>query len=362
MYKPRIARPDDIEDIKKLWIDRFGEEEGFADFMFSSRYIPEYSACIEENGKIISALQSIPQNILIRGRILPCTILAGVSTDEEYTGRGLMSRVFSFYMNHIASLDIPLTVHTPANHPTFFSKGHLSATNTRFVTINSAVGYTEPENIRPDELYKFYSTVCTKYSGIISRSYPDFLFKLKDYESTGGKYIAVRINGMVTGYAVYFDYDEVLAEEVLAIDSESYEKLVDMLKTISNGRKLSMKLPPDIGIEIVADSDETKPKGVAGIASLETLLRMAVGIDDFAVEVQDRIVEQNNGVFNLSGGKTTKSPQICLSVGHLMQLIEGYKSIEELREEGVVHIRDDNAMRELSKLFPKQNCFIFDEY
>lgn len=362
MFSPRIARDSDKKGIKDLWLQRFGEEDGFADFMFDNRYIPEYSVCLEDNGLIVSAMQSIPQNILIRGKILPCTIIAGVSTHENYGGMGLMSQIFKFYMEYIASLGIGLTVHTPAKLPTFFSKGHLPATDTLRLKIENAHGKNMLQSASVGELYRCYSEFSKSYSGIISRSYPDFVFKMKDYESTGGKNIAVYDGGMVKGYAIYFDKDSVYGEEIAALDNETYNILIEALSHIANGRTLECKLPPDTRINIYDAVYEIRPQGVAGIGSLKVLLKSVIGINDYSIEVNDRIVSSNNGCFDLCGNKTDKKPQIRIDAGHLMQLIEGYKTIEELKDNSEIEICDYGVYNDFIKLFPKEKCFIYDEY
>jgi len=307
-------------------------------------------------------MQSIPQNIRIRDKIIPCTIIAGVSTDINYGGRGLMSIAFKYYMEHITDLGYGLTVHTPAKLPTFFSKGHLPATNTLRLTKESAHGSTVLKSASAGELYNCYMKFSEKYSGIISRSYPDFVFKMMDYESTGGKNIALYKDDKVVGYAIYFEDENVYGEEIAAVENYAYDILIDALSSIAGGRRLECKLPPDAVIDVKDAITELRPQGVAGIASLPVLLKSVIDIAEYSVEVNDKVVSQNNGCFDLSGRKTEKKPQIRISSGHLMQLIEGYKTIDELSAENEIEICDHNVIDDFRKIFSKQNCFIFDEY
>ncbi len=362
MDSPRIAKYADKVGIKALWLQRFGEEDGFADFMFSERYIPEYSVCIEDDGKIVSALQSIPQNINIRNVIIPCTIIAGVSTDENYSGRGLMSQAFKYYMEYTAQLGVCITVHTPAKLPTFFSKGHLPATDVLKLKIANASGKTVLPSATIGEMYRCYFEFSKNYSGIIARSYPDFVLKMMDYESTGGKNIAVYKDNSLSGYAVYFDKDKVYGEEIAALDDKTYALLIDALSHIANGRSLECKLAPNANVYHPNATIERAPKGVAGIASVSALLKRVFDIDDYSIELTDKIVSENNGCFDMCGRRTKRKPQIKISSGHLMQLIEGYKDITELQESDEIEICDKGILTDFEKIFSKQTCFIFDEY
>jgi len=45
-----------------------------------------------------------------------------------------------------------------------------------------------------------------------------------------------------------------------------------------------------------------------------------------------------------------------------MQLLTGFRSLEELASSGNAVIHDKTACDEIARMLPKQNCFIVDEY
>ena len=71
---------------------------------------------------------------------------------------------------------------------------------------------------------------------------------------------------------------------------------------------------------------------------------------------------KNNGVYLFNGEKTENNAHMEISSGQLMRLINGYMSLEELASSGNALIYDKIACVEISKMLPKQNCFIIDEY
>ena len=75
---------------------------------FTERFLPEYCAVCEEDGRIVCALHSLPLHMRVRGAILPCAEISGVATLPEYRGRGLMRQTMVFYMEYLRGLGVPL--------------------------------------------------------------------------------------------------------------------------------------------------------------------------------------------------------------------------------------------------------------
>jgi len=99
-----------------------------------------------------------------------------------------------------------------------------------------------------------------------------------------------------------------------------------------------------------------------GIINIGKLLESICGNGDYGVKVFDSFYNPNNGIYLLNGKKVNDKYHLELSSGHLMQLLTGHKSLEELVSEGVAVIYDKVACDEISDMLPEQNCFIADEY
>lgn len=368
MEKIRVATIDDKDSFKSLWKICFNDSDNFLDWFFNNRFVPEYSACLECDGKIVSAMQSIPMHIQVRGTILSCTMLAGVSTNPDYGGRGYMKKMFSYYMNMVNKMGIVLTPHTPARINTFFPLGHYTVSDSSFIDIEnvSPTVFTEKLTIvdlngSVSCLYSCYNKVSLNYSGIINRSLADFEFKCRDYSSDNALCAAYVINDTVVGYCIYFSsMDIVYGEEVISINDTVQQCLVDYLTNIAFGKKLHIKLPADTKIK--NEFVKTIPHSVLGVANVSKLLKALGGGKEFSILVNDAVVNDNNGVFNLKGELTQSSPQISISAGHLIQWLTGYKTLYELSDENNAKILDLLSGKELNELFPKIPCCIIDEY
>lgn len=370
MLEVRSAVLSDKEAYRDLWRICFGDSEQFMDWFFSERFFPEFSSCLLEDGVIMSALQSYPLHVRIRNRILPASMLAGVSTHPERNGRGYMKQIFLHYMQRVRSFGIPIAIHTPAHIPTFFSRGHYPATNTLHLTLEHAHADALPDGIMRQSLYHelgalqvCYQKATAHYSGCVSRTIADFAYKMRDYASDGARCLVRRNGADVLGYCVYYVLDErVHAEECFAADKETLRLLLDALCYEAAGRKLHVKLPPDSPAQFAGATLEVRPQGVMGIADVSAALKCIVADPSFVFEVTDTTVTENAGIWDGTGKKIGRAPQIRLEAGRLGQFLCGYRSLWELAQNKEAEILDPQAAEALDRAFPKEICFITDEY
>lgn len=369
MLQVRAAVNEDKSRIRELWRLCFGDSERFMDWFFAERYFPEFSSVLLEDGVIMSALQSYPLHIRLRGQLLPASMLAGVSTHPERNGRGYMKQIFLHYMQRVRALGIPVAIHTPANLPVFFSRGHYPAADVLHAVFQQAQAEHMPPGITPHSLYEnlaplqaCYQHATRRYSGCVSRTMGDFAFKCRDYAADGAKCFVRQIDD-VHGYCVYYVMeDRVYAEECFALDDSTLNMLADALRYEAGGRKLDIKLPPDTALVREDAALTLRPQGVMGVADLSALLRTVVGNPAYVFEVTDTTVPENAGVWDGAGNASRRAPHIRLEAGRLGQFLGGYRTLGELAEAGEAEVLDADAVQALDCEYPKQVCFITDEY
>ena len=364
----RRADYSDKEKIKALWKLCFGDPDSFVDWFFENRFLPEYTACMEIDGEIICAMQSYPFHIKVRESFLPAAMIAGVSTNPAFGGKGYMRKMFTFYMNMISEMGVALAPHTPASHKTFFSLEHYTVADWKI--LKGKGNALCPRNITKIDMKKditpllsCYQRYIYSYSGMISRSCADFRLKASDYLSDGAECISVFKDGVADGYAIYLDKpDKIHCEELIALSEETEKTLTDAVISISGERELSIKLSPYSKIKYPFLSSATEPHSVLGVADVSAFLKALGKNLDYSVEVFDPVVVKNNGVFNFKGELSGENPDISMSIGRLCQWLTGYKSLFELKDEGLAEIKNEEAGAFLSKEFPKAHCRIIDEY
>lgn len=371
MGAPRTALLSDKQQLKNLWRSCFEDSNSFLNWFFDYHFSPCHSVLVEEDGQIVSAMHSLPLFIKIRDKILPCAILSGFSTLQHFRGRGYMKSCFGYMAENLRQMDILLLPHTPAVLESYYSLGHFPAADTAYVEIPKVFSVSFPKNIifvdlleDVSILWGCYHVFSHKYSGILSRSIADMKLKCADYNADGGKCIAYIENGRVSAYGIFYEREKYIhGEEIVSLSHSGEEKIVTALMSIAKGKKLFIKLPPDSLIQISNSNKTVKPKGVMGLLNASAVLRELGRGLDYAFIVKDNIIAKNNGCFNMRGEAVPiEDAQLELEAGHLIQFLMGYHSLSELSKQQKIKIFDDEAVQKLDILFPKQSCFIIDEY
>ena len=367
----RWTKWSDREEIRALWQLRFGDSEAFTDWFFRERFSPEHSAVSVEDGRIVSSIQSCPFQIRIRDTILPCTVIAGVSTLPAFEGRGHMRRTMHFYMNGIAARGGIVVPYRPEILAMYAGFGHFPVSRTAYFRISDPAALSADADgvsvldLRRDEaaMHACYYRFSSRYSAIISRSLADMRLKLADYAADGAQGIGVFGKDSLRGYCIYFNRGDFYAEELIANDDECTEILLRALsrRAAAEGKTVSGKLPPDSKPQEGLAFD-LRPMNVMGAASVAALLAFVCGEHSLCAEITDGTVAANNGIFTFSGELSGKAPHLRIEAGRLVQFLCGYASLAELAAEGHAVLLDPGAARELDRMFPRRSCYILDEY
>lgn len=362
----RVAVQEDKNDFDRLWRICFGDSGTFCDWFFKERFVPDYSVVLVAEEEIRSCMQAFPYTILIRGKEIPGAMLCGVSTHPEQRKKGYMGKIFSYEMNHLCKMGCVVAPHTPAVLPSYFSYGHYPVADAAYLKCNVIPLLKLSENIcmiserNWSRLFPLYKKFAEKYSGIIQRTEEDFLRKAADYAADGGKALAYIENNDIKAYAFYYQTEEeMLCVEAVAEDGY-WESLIEGLFAMGTGLKLSVKLPPDVVLTFPFTTLERVQKGVMGLCNLSALLKVLQLNVPYGFKVKDHVVPENNGCFDFKGELYKGEPVFEISAGHLLQVLVGYHSLNEMREKTT--ILNEVRFAEIDQLLPKQNCFIIDEY
>lgn len=376
-FEVRFARDGNEEDktgFIRLWETCFDDTPEFVDFFFKYRYIPDFSVCITQNGKIVSAMQSMPLQLLIRRLPVNAAIIAGVCTHPDYRGRGLMHRMFELYLPEMRRRDIYAVTYHPVDFSIYSSLGHLPVTRTRFyrfdapqpvARIKSAQDVFSLKDL-PEEMariaFDLYLAHSSNYSCIVARTYENFILKIRDYAASDAKLVFVHDSIGYAGYCIYFEtLAEIRGEELMALTEDAKLLLIDRLIDLASRRKLTIKLPPAHG------DSQLVPQNVIGITDLQKFIRSlslerflnASVMSDFVIEVTDPVIQDNSGVFDLHGDISAKRPLAKVDIGHYAQFLCGYITSDELLETANAYCC---LVASIDSAMGKELCYIVDEY
>ena len=366
----RLAGSEDRSAFYALWQQNFGTDSpSFVDWFFSARFVPEYSVLAEEGGRAVACAHGMPLHIGLRDKIVPAVMLAGVATHEDFRGKGLMHQIMSLFMRVMHDRGIPLVAHTPARLPTFFSIGHYPVNDTQYAIFEANGERASASFCRivdPAEhygaLFQCYDRSSRRYSGMIRRSFADFVLKCADYGSTGSKCAVARGASGIEGY-YFFESDECgnrNAMECVADNDAVFSTLLRDFSHRTRGQSARFRLPPDVAASCPGARFECAPKSVVGVANVAALLK-PLGLSGHSVEVLDPFVPENAGRYRLDGEKTDAQAEISLSAGRLAQWALGYKSVGQLVESGDATLFAPDVSAAMDVLSPLP-CYVIDEY
>ena len=366
MVEIRIAKQTDKNEYYRLWKTCFGDSDAFCDWFFENRFSPEHSVILESEGEIVSCMQAFPYTILIRGKEIKGAMLCGVSTHPEHRKKGYMGKIFTYEMNHLKNMGYLVAVHTPAVLPSYFSYGHYPVADAKYLECDYVPSFESKIKLELcekeiwKELHLIYSIFAEKYSGIIKRSEEDFIRKAADYAADGGKCSVYKVDNKVKGYAFYYQTEETLLCVEAAAEEGNYHALMEGLLAQAKGLRFSAKLPPELYLYFPHTKLTRKQKGVMGLCNASALLKHLQLEIPYGFRLYDPVIKENNGNFDFNGNAYTDIPVFDISAEHLLQVLVGYHSLNELRNK--LNIADELKFAEINSFLPKQKCYIIDEY
>ena len=102
------------EQVIDLWRTCFGDPEPFIQLFFEQVYRDEYTLTLEQDGRVISALQILPYTLCYYGEMIPIGYICGVSTLPEERGKGYMKQLMAQAESELKSRGLALATLIPA--------------------------------------------------------------------------------------------------------------------------------------------------------------------------------------------------------------------------------------------------------
>lgn len=227
------------QQVKDLWNYCFYDADPYLSWFFDNVFKPENTVAAIENDRILSAMQLLDFDVVMRGKTYPCTYIAGVSTQPEFRGRGLATKVMEYAEEIIKSRGKEFALLTPSIDNFYEKFGYTSC--------YERLEYSYcPSDFKPDksgcvshkaglsdaaDMTKVYDGFCGFFDGYVKRTEKDFADIIEQYSlENGGVYIFYDKSDKPVSYIVYDLSDRtIFADEIAYTCKEGLDAALEFI-------------------------------------------------------------------------------------------------------------------------------------
>ncbi len=382
------ARPEDTEQIKQLWMYCFDDSEAFIDLFFKMRYRPETTLVAYEGDKVCSALQLLPYQIHIRGRMQSCAYVAGVSTWPEFRGKGYVRLLLKAAVTHMAEVGIFLSFLLPFQYDFYRKYGweicydrvlyhNVMKTPSRDTPKEATYSRITPKDI--EILSSCYQSFMTPYNGYVLRTVQDWQMRLLDLALEKGAGYLLKGEAGASGYIFYTLSDKVLTiKELVYNHPHSRDALLTLAGSHLGGQVDQIRFfAPVDDLWLLKMQD---PRGLIqreayvmgrlnsvhdALSGMPTQVspRLVLSVEDSSHLANEACYYLDNDSGKLRVTQALASPDAAISIATLSQLYWGYLSASQAYRQGLIRVESSsNVIETLDTLFPNSVPFVIEDY
>ncbi len=381
----RYAKDNDIDSIKDIWNYCFNDEEGFVDYYFNYKYKNYNTVVIEEDENIVSSLQLNQYKLKLNSKIYDTSYVVGVSTFPEARGMGYMKNIMEFSLNEMYNKGQFVSILMPIDYRLYRKYGYeqcydqieynLGVEELKNFKIKGKMIKAKDSNIK--DLINISNSFLKDTNGNIERDQAYYENLFKEVKSENG-HIYIHEDEKVKGYIIYFlNGDNMFVREI-------YYKNIDSLKTMlkfiynhnTQCKKVTISAPINDKIRFILDNPKTsdikiKPFMMGRIINLKGYLESLNIESDLIlsanIEVEDKFIKENNGIFNIKlenkriyVEKIQSEADVTFNINTMTQLGFSYIDIEDAL---IINNNkaSDNVIKLFKTIFDKKDNYI-NEY
>ncbi len=314
---------DKKNQLKNLWKSSFSVTQSYTNLFFDYLYSDYNVKYSEYDGKIVSALYSLPYKMNFMSKPVKASYLCGVSTQKEYRGKGLVSSLIKSTLSSLYDDGFELCALIPVSESLydFYSRFDFSAVYKCKIT-----KHTKTQNsklvLKPMKNYKLCSEIHKRQ--IFSR---DFSFELdanhfefisKECEMFDELPLEIYDNKRLCGYIFYKEENNFPLIREMLLENADKQDAINALCQLKKIDEVSQCLPC-----LKSEKQNLKNMGMMRIINAPKILER-VYFENQHIEIKDNIIEQNNGtyIFTKDGAfKTDKEAQTIINVRDIPSII-----------------------------------------
>lgn len=381
-----IRYGNDKDKIKAeyIWKECFTDSENEVRFYFDELYRKENFLLMEDGEKEIRAsLHENPYEMIMNNEKLSSFYIIAVAVSPQYRGKGYMGELIRYSLRNAREKGLDFVFLSPINTEIYrrygfgymssLEKYSISMENIPFERIDRAYKIkkvSEEKNLYED-LIEIYKEKMKNSFAYLERDENYYRRALKEMENENGDIYIFYLENKAAGYiSLYKREGSIEVRELFGFNKKVIESMFAFIKTHKEYYpELIIKAPVNSNMNFYIH-DQTSmekiefPFIMGRIVNVENMLkRLHIEDIELKISVTDKVIEENNGVYEISVyGAVSKKDRIEsdieIDITDLNHLIFGYFSIDEMIELERVKINNREKIEEIKKIFPKQKVYI----
>lgn len=374
----RYGTDDDIDISKKFWKECFLDSKDEREFYFSTIYSKDNFLLGIEGEKVVASLHQNKFLLNFEGNLVNSDYIVGVGVLPEDRNKGYMKKIMRHMLKESYKKNIAFNYLMPINSSLYRKFGYEYITSVENIEVKfEDIYYSLDKNItiqkyfdkNRNDLKEVYNEKIKKFSSYVFRD-DEYLKKWSGeiFNDGGDIYIFYREN-IPCGYIVFYKEKDIKVREIFGIDRNSYENMLGFLKSFKEYYgKIIITTPEDDSLIFLFQNQKRMLRAkkyiiMGRVTNIYEMIKLLKIKEKFVISIKDEIIEENNGVFEVSDKKiekTKKRAELELEIDALTQLFFGYTDIEELLFLEKAKIKDNEVLEKIKRCFVKKKNYIYD--
>ena len=313
-------------EILRIWQECFpGDSPQWRRMFFDSSYVDEEALTESdpETGATVSSLLLLHYSMTIAGSNLGVGYIYGAGTLRKFRAKGHMGRLLKRALREAADRGDSIVVLIPASETLRGYYGRFGFASVfyrrplRFTSLHQFTfegEYVDVTALPAAELFPAFEHLTEKQDYSVRHTRAQFLTAMDDVKLSATGFAAIRRADEPEGEAVAMAWgrvgelsDDLYVTELIATDSDAANAVIMRLKEQFPDRPITILTPASdqmAGGDLVA-------AGMARIVNPEPILSALAAANPslrLRIRLTDPIIEENNAVYTLQGGKLTVQP------------------------------------------------------
>ena len=387
----RLSRDNEYTQVRRLWVQAFGDEEPWTSWYFSRHYKAAQTWVGEEDGRILAQAHLLPHRLMLRGGSRDVAYFVGVCVEEELRGTGIGRTLMATALAQLKKTGFGLSILQP-RWPVFYKKMGwdycysrqsyslpMSEVKLLLPDAPQALSWT-PDDPEITKMAVLYDHFVQSRHGYALRDRETWEKLLADHCGDGGRVGILSCGGAPVGYAMYNNTHEnvlrvreMIGHEAWMVDS-AWKYLIEQTE-MSSVDSLSWDDPSGDSASVLFAGSQSEPFLMGRVTDIFLALEAIEYPVDLSIEmnltVTDSFFPCNQGSFlwRIRQGKgslqrlsTSGDADFCLEIGTLSQLIFGEHSAGEILAAGTGNRYREKEQKVLEHIFPVCRNFISEYF